>query len=128
MTFDPMDTDLGDGQKITRFRTTVEMGIDGDAQESEFMNATLQAADDFEFSIATRLTFPALSDDQFKFSEENQIMLADRIAMVLAHAAAATRKEWDDRVVLEFEVQVGPSGEYWANLEDLDDSDLDTGD
>jgi len=80
-------------------RLRIFMGICGDAQESSFMNATLQStANDpnLEFSIATYVEIPA------NITTETQ--LADFLGGIFGEVAYQNPR-------LHFEIQIGPEGD-----------------
>ena len=85
---------------MTDDRVQIETGVCGDAQESSFMNATLQQAgnqDRIEFSIATYVTVPAeaLTDE-------------DSVADFLEYLLDSICRNHMD---ISFHVQVGPYGD-----------------
>lgn len=75
-------------------RVDVALGWPGDAQESSFMNATLQSAGAFEFSIAMHVDLP---------EPESEDQLADTLGMLLKEIA-------DRHPEVEFEVKIGSAG------------------
>lgn len=88
----------------------IETGVTGNAQESDFMNGTLQGTgsgeDDFEFTVQTHIGIPA--------SVTTEEALAEYLADVLGKVTALN-------LGIAFDVQVGPHGDGEDEDEDEDD-------
>lgn len=82
-------------------RLKITGGICGDAQEGEFMNATLQGTgkDDLEFSVAVHVEIPDEIDTEQK--------LADYLGRIFGDVV-------HQRPELHVEIQLGPYGDGWG--------------
>lgn len=87
------------GWSFNRDRLELTLGIDGKAQASDFMNATLQSACDhtLDFSVAVHVSVPDTVDP----SEE---ALADFLGGIFAQIVA-------DHPELSVQIQIGPFGD-----------------
>lgn len=105
----------------------IECGISGNAQESDFMNATLQSHNDLEFSIHTLVSVPAHITEEADLSRYLYWVLGTMVD------AVPSTPFWGGPKV-EFDVELGPAGDgeeeakpciSWAFIGGIEEMDFD---